>query len=203
MFRIFSLLAVLLLTSSTPGQPEKKPQLATPMGWKTETISLPPGFAQDMKWKGVEEIRFAPGMFKADSDSFFSYALLFWLPAEHKVDAKTMQQELLAYYCGLAKAVLGENKQNVDFSAFTLTIKDAAEKTGKRKSGEPFAAFVGELKWTEPFVTKKPQTLRVEIQTWHCEKQKHHCVFLCVSPQPERAEVWKAMREIRDGCTCP
>jgi hypothetical protein len=50
-----------------------------------------------MKWKGAEELRFAPGMFKADAADFFSYALLFWLPDDQKIDRKTMERELLAF----------------------------------------------------------------------------------------------------------
>ena len=51
-----------------------------------------------MKWKGQEEIRFAPGMFKPDAADFFSYALLFWLPDGEEIDPKTMEAELLTYY---------------------------------------------------------------------------------------------------------
>ena len=50
--------------------------------------------------------------------------------------------------------------------------------------------------------TGKPQTLRLEIHAWPSAKHKHHCVFVCVSPQPETAAVWKTLREIRAGCTC-
>jgi hypothetical protein len=194
--------ALLVLANTAAGQPEKQPfDVPAPKGWGKESISLPPSFAPEMKWKGVEELRFAPGMFKADSDSFLSYALLFWLPADQKIDPKTTEQELLAYYRGLAKVVLKSKKQDVDVGTFALTIKEAAEKTGKRPSGEPFAAFVAELKWTEPFATGKSQTLHLDIQTWKSEKHKHHCVFVCASPQPESAEVWKSLREIRTGCT--
>lgn len=201
---ILSLSALLFLNVVAPGQPEKQPfQVPAPKGWGKETIPLPPSFAPDMKWKGKEELRFAPGMFKSDSDSFFSYVLFFWLPDDQKIDSETMQQELLAYYRGLAKAVLKSKKQEVDVGKFTLTIKEAAEKTGKRPSGESFAAFVGELKWTEPFATGKPQTLRLDIHIWHSQKRNHHCLVACVSPQPERAEVWKTLREIRDGCAVP
>src|SRR4249920_2110771 len=94
---------LLLLASPAFGQPDKKPpyQLPTPKGWGKETIALPPPFAPDMTWKGAEELRFAPGMFKADSDSFLSYTLFFWLPDDQKIDAKTMEKEFLAYYRGL------------------------------------------------------------------------------------------------------
>ncbi len=54
--------------------------------WKGERIELPPGFARDLKLKGYEEIRFAPGMFKGDADDFFSYVLAFSLePGEEKL----------------------------------------------------------------------------------------------------------------------
>ena len=200
MLRFPVLIAALWLTTVAGAAPEKLPyQVPEPKGWGKETIPLPPTFAKDMTWKGVEELRFAPGMFKADAADFFSYALLFWLPDDQKIDPKSMEQELLAYYRGLAKAVLASKKQDVDVSTVTLTIKEAKEKTGKRSSGEPFTAYVAELKWTEPFATGKPQTLRMEIQAWHCEKHKGNCIFICVSPQAETAEIWKTLHEIRDG----
>lgn len=204
MFRPCLVCAPLLLATAAAAQPDKDPpyQVPAPKGWGKETISMPPAFAPDMAWKGTEELRFAPGMFKADAPDFFSYALLFWLPDDQKTDPKTVERELLAYYRGLARAVLAGKKQDADAGTFTLTVRDAKEKTGKRPTGEPFTAHVAELKWTEPFVTGKPQTLRLEIHTWACERHKHTCVFVCASPQPEAAEVWKTLREIRAGCAC-
>lgn len=172
-------------------------------GWGKETIKLPAPFAPDMKWQGIEELRFAPDWMKADSETFFSYALLFWLPDTQKTDPKTLERELLAYYQGLAKAVLASKNQEPDVKGFTMTVKETSAKAGKRSSGEEVSSFVGELKWTEPFTTGKPQTLRMEIHTWHCVKHKSHCVFICASPQPEVAQVWKSLREIRDGCVHP
>jgi hypothetical protein len=174
-----------MLTMPAIGQPAKETpfKLPSPKGWAKETIPLPPSFAKNMTWKGTEELRFAPGMFKADAVDFFSYALLFWLPDDQKIDTKTMEKELLEYYRGLAKAVLEGKKTEVDLSTFTLTIKDAKEKPGKRAGGEEVTAYDAELKWTEPFAT--------------------NCVFVCASPQVETAEVWKQLREIRSGCTTP
>jgi hypothetical protein len=194
-----------ILTVPAEAQPAKDTpyKLPIPKGWGKETIQLPPSFAKEMTWKGSEELRFAPGMFKADATDFLSYSLLFWLPEDQKIDPKTMEKELLAYYQGLAKAVLASKKTEVDASTFTLIIKDVKEKPGKRMGGEEVTAYTAELKWVEPFATGKPQTLLMEIQVWHSDKQKHHCVFICASPQPETAEVWKTLREIRTGCTTP
>jgi hypothetical protein len=204
MLRSTCLLCALLIAPAV-GQPVKEPpyRVPAPKDWGKETIPLPPQFAPDMKWKGSEELRFAPGMFKADAPDFFSYALLFWLPDDQKIDAKTVEQELLAYYRGLAKAVLADKKKDVDVSGFTLTVKDAKDKPGKRPGGEEVTGYVAELKWTEPFATAKPQTLRMEVHVWHSAKHKHHCVFICASPQRETADVWKALREIRAGVTTP
>ncbi|MFO0806722.1 MAG: hypothetical protein U0791_26755 [Gemmataceae bacterium] len=198
-----TIVGILVLALTAIAQPGKPPyQVPEPKGWSTESIALPPkDFAPEMKWKGQEEIRFAPGMFKADAADFFSYAFLFWLPDGQKIDAKTMEQELLTYYRGLSKTVLASKKREVDVSKFTLSIKEMKEKSGKRASGETFTAWLGELKWVEPFATAEPQTLRFEIHVWVAGNHKHHCVFVCVSPQPEKAEIWTKLREIRDGTT--
>jgi hypothetical protein len=183
-------------------EPEKPPyQVPQPKGWGKESIALPPAFAPKMTWRGEEELRFAPDWLKADSDVFFSYALFFWLPDDQKVDRDTVEKELLAYYRGLAAAVLRSKKQEVDVSTFALTLKES--KAEKRATGETVTAYAGELKWTEPFTTGKAQTLRLDVHIWYSDKHRRHCVFICASPQPEDAAVWKALREIREGCKTP
>ena len=48
--------------------------------WFGERLTLPPkGFAPDLGLTGVEEILFAPGMFKATEKDFFTYVFLFAL----------------------------------------------------------------------------------------------------------------------------
>ncbi len=201
MFRACLLGALLLLISSTlPASEKKAPfQVPTPPHWRTETIPLPPSFAPEMKWKGTEELRFSPGMFKANSADFFSYTMLFWLPGDAEVDAKSMERELLAYYRGLSAAVSKSKKQTVDTKAFTVTISPAKQ-PDNRPGGEVVTAYVGELNWTEPFATQKPLTARLEIHVWPSAKDKHQCVFVCASAQPETAAVWRVLREIRAGC---
>jgi hypothetical protein len=154
-----------------------------------------------MKWKGDEELRFAPGMFKAKAPDFLSYAFLFYLGPDTELDAKTLQRELLAYYRGLASAVSKSKKRKVDTDGFSLTITPSKPRPDTRPGGEALSGHSGELNWIEPFATGKPQNLRLEIQTW-TSANKHRCVFVCASPQPETAAVWNTLREIRAGCTC-
>jgi hypothetical protein len=202
MMRCGLLLAALLaLTSAAAGQDTKAPaEMPTPKGWGKETIALPPAFAADMKWKGSEELRFHPGMFKADSDGFFSYAILMSLPADAKTDAAALESELLTYYRGLCQAVLKSKNQTEDVSKFTLTLKEM--RTPNRPGGEGCTGYTGEMRWVEPFTTGKPQTLRMEVQVWHCEKSNRRHVLVLASPQQPTAAMWKELRTIGDGIRC-
>jgi hypothetical protein len=204
MHRAIILLCGLAMTVSAFGQQAQDVvapyQVPAPEGWGKETIQLPPDFASDMTWQGTEELRFAPNFMKADSATFFSYALLFWLPDSCKVDTATLETELLVYYQGLAKAVSVGKEQVIDVTTFTMTVQESATKPNRRAGGEDVIALDGELKWIEPFTTGKSQILHMEIHVWHASKHRNRCVFICASPQPQTAAVWKSLREIREGC---
>ena len=43
----------------------------TPPRWRTETIPFPLEFAPELAYVGLEELRFAPGMFKAGAEDFW------------------------------------------------------------------------------------------------------------------------------------
>lgn len=172
-------------------------QLKSPAEWKGETISLPPSFSPNMTLKGTEVIRFAPGMFDDKSDSFFSYVFVFQVKQDQKLTKKLIQKELLVYYQGLASAVLKDQKVKFDPKSFTLKLEerkaaDAVQLADTKK-------YKGDLKWLEPFVTRKSQTLHLELNAWQDGKSKHDYVFVCVSPKKTTEPIWKEMRAIRQS----
>ena len=169
-------------------------QLSAPQGWGGETIQLPPGFARDMVWKGVEHIRFAPGMMKADSDTFFCYAFVFELKPASLLSKAEIQDELLKYYQGLCKAVLRGKHPDVDPAKFKLDIK--LVDVGGQQAIESSTDYVGTLDWVEPFSTKKTQTLHLEIRTWSQDDQGF--LFVAVSPLDQNAAIWTQLRAIRN-----
>jgi len=174
-------------------------KLDAPTGWGGETISLPPGFARDMQLKGSEHIRFAPGMMKADSDSFFTYAFVFELRPQPKLTETVIRDEFLKYYRGLCKAVLNNQLPDFDPAKIKLELnrkKANATPTTEEQSADVPARYSGTLDWIEPFATQKPQTLNLEILTW--AKGDRNYLFACVSPQAPDAEIWKQLRIIRD-----
>ena len=167
-------------------------KLAAPEGWGGETIALPPGFAPGMKLKGSEHIRFAPGIMRPETDSFFSYAFVFELQAKPVLTDAVLKEEFLTYYRGLCTAVLGGKRPDVDVAKFTLELK-------REKVDVVPARYTGTLDWVEPFATKKPQKLNLEVTTW--TKGERNFIFACVSPQPADAAIWKQLRAIRDDYT--
>lgn len=186
-------------STTTKSPAAKATELSAPNGWTGETIALPPGFAPEMKLKGTEHVRFAPGMMKADSDSFFCYAFVFELEQQPALTEAVMKEEFLKYYRGLCKAVLRGKIPEVDPAAFTLELQ--RDKTGTAAPSDPKTAdqpvvYKGTLDWVEPFATKKPQKLNLEIQTG--SRNDRNYVFVCVSPQARESPIWKQLHGIRD-----
>ena len=191
--------SLLFLSAIAIADEQNRFALAAPAGWGGETIRLPPGFAPDMKLNGVEHIRFAPGMMQPGSDSFFSYAFAFELNPQPELTAAIVKEDFLRYYRGLCKAVLNGKVPDVDPSTFTLQLKPekhATESPGDDDAAPKYTRYAGVLEWVEPFATRKPQTLNLEIQTWSGDDQNY--VFACVSPQATNADIWKLLHKIRD-----
>lgn len=165
--------------------------LVAPKDWRGETIDLPPEFAKDMKLKGVEKIRFAPGMFKPDAADFFSYVLVFRLEAEPELTIEVVERELLTYYRGLATAV---GRGEIKTDDFSISMKKVEE----TETEVNVANYTATLKWIEPFATSKSQTLNVELRVWKAEESKHSWIFMAVSPNKSDDPIWESMHQIRD-----
>ncbi len=198
MFRIFAV-SLLMSGALLVADEANSLKLAAPEGWAGETIELPPGFAPDLKLKGSEHIRFAPGMMKPASDSFFCYAFVFELQAKPELTEAVVKDEFLKYYRGLCKAVLNGKLPDVDPTKFTLELQRAKSDTKPspdEKAADTPTLYTGTLDWVEPFATKKPQKLNLEIQTW--ARNDRNYIFACVSPQARDTAIWKQLHAIRD-----
>src|SRR6056297_207241 len=106
-----------LSSGSSRAQEAGEPEFVFDTGepaWRGERIELPPGFAPDLGWDGVEHIRFAPGMFDPEAPGFFSYVLAFLLSPDDEAALEALEAEFLVYYRGLAESVMGQRGQSVD-----------------------------------------------------------------------------------------
>ena len=189
-----------LLTMSVRGQEAEEDdrfQFNTPPEWRGEVITLPPGFAKDLKWHGTESIRFAPGMFEAESESFFSYLLVFLLSEDDDVTEEAVKAQVLTYYQGLASAVMGAGKDVTDTFELTLRKSNDGEPPSPPAdaTGTPITGWTGTLAWVEPFQTRAAQTLNFEIHLWN--RGERPVFYFAVSPQPTDHAIWDDLRNYR------
>jgi len=190
-----SLLFLLLLTQDFPYS------LPSPEGWAKERMPFPLGFAKDLDHKGVEDLRFAPGMFKPEAPDYFSYAFLMWLEGSVPFDPASLEKDLLKYYKGLCSAVASSRKLELDLSKIAVKV-DRQDKKG-RLGGEEADLSHARIDWYDPFTTGKPLTLHVEIWTRSADGGKRSCLLAIASPKEKTAPIWESLRKIQAGFTCP
>jgi hypothetical protein len=91
-----------------------------PSGWKSEVIPFPLDFAPSLTHRGVEELRFPPGMFDPAAPGYWSYAFVWRLDDAAQLDARALGDEVTVYFRGLVAAV--DDKHRIaDRDAITAT----------------------------------------------------------------------------------
>ncbi|TWT60642.1 hypothetical protein [Rubinisphaera italica] len=171
--------------------------ITVPAGWKGEQIPLPPSFAKEMQFKGIEEARFSPGMFQEKSNTFFSYFFVFKIDPGSELTQKNIERELLMYYQGLSRTIFNSRKKEFDTSPFTCKLTKVIPSDSQNIYPQGLTEYSAKVKWTEPFVTQKSQILNLIIQAWTDKTTGHGYLFVCVSPQDFKANIWQTMRDIR------
>lgn len=160
-------------------------------GWKGETIPFPLGFAPDLPYRGVEELRFAPGFFDADSSHVWSYVFV-WVIEPPLPDATAIERDLAVYFEGLARAV-SEGKHDLSGVAFTAAI-DGDEATG----------FTGTAAAFDAFKTGRPLTLHLRAAAAPCPTSGQRALVVRLSPRPpaEDDAVWKDLDAVAAEFRC-
>lgn len=167
---------------------------AAPDDWVAEVIPFPLEFAPEIEGVGVEELRFAPGMFQEDAPDYFSYAFIWWFEGQGTIYQDRLQKDLLAYYKGLYSAVSKlETKDTNDFTANVYATRERAWIEGA------MANYRGTVEWRDPFVTERPLTLEIKIATWTCTENNRTAVFFLLAPKGASPEVWEALHGLRAG----
>ena len=168
--------------------------LSIPDGWTTEHFSLPPEFAPQITFKGVEDIRFAPGWGDSKSDEHWTYSFLWWLEGSPKIDAAILQASLKPYYEGL----VSRNITSVPANKIVPTDATVKKLTTAPGDGATFNATVNML----DYHTQQPMTLNCLIHVKECKDQEHTAIYFELSPKPLGHPVWKKMNLIGDSFGC-
>ena len=77
-------------------------------GWRTETMAFPLEFAPQLKYSGVEAIRFAPGFRDPSAPDYFTYAFVWLVDDRPSYPDWRLPGQLRDYFAGLMASVAKE-----------------------------------------------------------------------------------------------
>jgi hypothetical protein len=168
--------------------------LSFPTEWDVERFLIPISFAPQIPYKGVEDIRFAPGWAKVKSDEYWSYAFLWYLDGSPKTNAKIVEHNLKAYYTGLVESMQG------DISADKLVPVKTKFKKVKTEIGD-LKTFRGTIYMLD-YMAKKPITLNCTVHLKSCSEQDKTFIFYEISPKPYSDKVWQSLHQLWTDFRC-
>jgi len=183
-------LSFVLAAIAAEPQPKQELLPPTPADWRFERIDFPLSFAPELKYKGFEELRFAPGMFKPDSDTYFTYIFAMKITDDVTLDATALQSLLETYFRGLCQAVAKDKKFDIDVAKISAQVRP------DQPDAKPARHFRGTVASFDPFVTGKPLTLNMEMIVIDRGPTDHR-IFAAISPQPHDSPVWKPLRTLK------
>jgi len=180
--------------------PAAKFEWAKPDDWKGESMTFPLDFAHELPLQGLEELRFAPGMFKPEAAGYWSYAFAWWLDGEPALGQAQLEQDLLAYFQGLITDVAKEKHFKVDPGRFRVRLRGASG--APAKEGHNVQAFAGTAEIYDAFATGRPLTLNLEVWVWDCPVAGKRAAVVLASPRPTSEPIWRDLVQRRDEFLC-
>jgi hypothetical protein len=172
-------------------------KLDIPPGWSTEHFAFPFDFAPQIPYKGVEDLRFAPGWADGASEEHWAYAYLWWLEGHPLLTAEKLQTHLQDYYNGL----VGQNIAPRKIPKDRLIPAKANIKATTTVPGDK-ATFAGTVVMLD-YLTQTPMTLNVLIHWKDLQLPDHSAVFFEVSPRPLNHRIWLQLNELNKGLRLP
>lgn len=185
-------LFLIILFSKIQAQKTESGLLA-PENWRSEILSFPLGFAPEIDLVGFEDVLFAPGWNKKESEQFWMYHFTWFLDTKKPMTVDFLEKSMKSYYEGLAKVVLDGDTESTlsedEIEAICLFVKT--------ENG-----FDGRLKVFDPFFTKAPILLNMKVKTSFCVKTNQQIVAFDISPKSTEDPVWKLFKNIKLRVPC-
>jgi hypothetical protein len=163
-------------------------KLPTPKDWGIERFLIPISFAPQIPYKGVEDIRFAPGWGNVKSEEYWSYAFLWYLDGKIKLNARIADSNLVAYYTGLI-ASNGRNIPAEKLIPVTASFKKIKKDKGDRQT------FSGTILMLD-YMQQKPITLHCKIHLRYNAQKNKTYIFNELSPQPFTHTIWLSLDKL-------
>ncbi|MEP6746556.1 MAG: hypothetical protein ABJB86_02460 [Bacteroidota bacterium] len=194
------ILMLLMFTVSTAIKAqEKKPVaqlLKEPAAWAFERFTLPPVFAPNFPYKGVEELRFSPGMFDKNSTEYFTYAFAAQLNGRNSMSKDEVNDYLFNYFKGLCSSTAKDRKLVVDTSKITVSTEKKKD-TGKETIYNAILHVFG------VFADGAAVQLNMEVKVLRDAGAKKVYLIFIASPHAKTDDAWKQLYVIQKIFSIP
>jgi hypothetical protein len=170
--------------------------LPIPAGWQTESFSLPPDFAKQISFKGVEDLRFFPGWGDPNSEEHWSYAFLWSLDGKPDIEAHLLQDNLKILYTGLiGRNIVPRKIPKEKLFPVEVNIQSVKTSAGDLKT---FAGTVHMLN----YINQTPMILNIKIHMKDCPDKTHSILLFEVSPKPADHPNWQKLDSLNVEFSC-
>jgi hypothetical protein len=171
--------------------------LLAPADWQFEQFPLPPVFAPTIKYNGIEELRFSPGMFKKEATSYFTYAFAARLDSTKNVTPADIKSYLLTYFKGLCSKTAADRKLSpVDTAAISVSIE-------RKKTADQETVYNILLHAFGVFADGAPVTLNMEVKVMNDIPGQRVFLLFIVSPLPKTDALWQGLYKIQKEFVIP
>jgi len=189
-------IAAIIMSEALFAQNQTAQLLKQPPNWQFERFALPPEFAANIPYKGVEELRFSPGMFVKDSAGYFTYAFVAELDNINSISQDNIKDYLFEYFKGLCSSTAKQRKLSIDTSKIAVSID-------KNASAGKDAHYNATLDIFGVFADGAPVRLDMEIKVMNDKAASKIYLVFIGSPLNKSDEVWATLRSIQNNFTIP
>jgi hypothetical protein len=188
--------SAILISNTLFAQNQAAQLLKQPANWQFERFALPPEFAPNIPYKGVEELRFSPGMFVKDSSNYFTYAFVVELDNINSISQDDIKNYLLDYFKGLCGNTAKQRNLSIDTSKITVSV-DKDESTAKDVHLNATLGIFG------VFADGAPVRLNMEIKVMNDKANSKIYLVFIASPLNKTDKVWVTLHSIQNNFTIP
>jgi pimeloyl-ACP methyl ester carboxylesterase len=168
-----------------------------PTGWETETILFPIEFAPELRYKGFEELRFAPGWGDPKSGEKWAYTLLWWLDGNYQFDERTLKHDLENYFTGLTKQRADASKLGQSlYTPATAQVQKVKTMPGDKDT------YTASADIFDAQVTQKPGKLFFKIHVKDCPDKARTLLLLEVAGAGYTEKIWQLLDKINNDFRC-
>tara|TARA_R110002050_G_scaffold141251_1_gene266276 strand:- start:30845 stop:31429 length:585 start_codon:yes stop_codon:yes gene_type:complete len=168
--------------------------LVAPNNWIAEIIPFPLGFAREIEFTGIEDLRFAPHWSDSTSEAFWTYAFVWYIDQIQPMTEESLTHNFNLYYDGL----MGVNDAPPSGNQPNSKLEKTITTFHKTPNG-----FTGEMRVYDRFFTKHYMTLYIQVTQRICAKTKKQIIRCNISPKQMSHSIWNIFKNVTEEVNCP